>query len=128
MREIKFRAWNWENMIIPISIFMNTINHCEDYKLMQYTWLKDKNWKEIYEGDILKLENEYSYCDWSACDWECWTNWKCKKLEKKWEIWHIVYNDYRLRYIFSNNKWFKEICYIYGVVIWNIYENPELLK
>lgn len=58
MREIKFRAWNKINKTM-LEIFDNTtqkewfLPNCkEHYEIMQYTGLKDKNGKEIYEGDV----------------------------------------------------------------------------
>jgi uncharacterized phage protein (TIGR01671 family) len=59
MREIKFRAW-WGSVekrnICPVSrIEQYTLKQLNEYNITvdQYTGLKDKNGKEIHEGDIL---------------------------------------------------------------------------
>ena len=60
MREIKFRAWDYSKIIYDF-IMMSTGEVATKFDqfgdkviLMQYTGLKDKNWKEIYEGDIVR--------------------------------------------------------------------------
>jgi uncharacterized phage protein (TIGR01671 family) len=60
MREIKFRVWHYNEMVYfePQDSWQALKYHfdeCDDRPewLMQYTGLKDKNGKEIYEGDIL---------------------------------------------------------------------------
>lgn len=72
---------------------------------MQYTWLKDKNWKEIYEGDIVK--------DW----WNENRKWVVDFYEEWW------YFDLNIWYIESQDCQARD-CEIIG----NKFENPELLK
>jgi len=71
MRENKFRAWNKKERRLYSPFLLDDIGtdefglyiicekdymrgSWEDYIIMQYTGLKDKNGKEIYEGDVIK--------------------------------------------------------------------------
>lgn len=121
-REIKFRCWDTENKqmldvqeldwqdsydgqpMIRTTMY-NDYFDTEDVILMQYTGLKDKNGKEIYEGDIVK---SYYYIDTPDGEQERYN----KKV--------IKYNDVLCEY---NIDAFENI-----EVIGNIYENPELVE
>lgn len=133
MREIKFRAWDGENMLSYISVkdllfCYNTeygrpkdrwdswnfdMNDGTDPILMQYTGLKDKNGKEIYEGDVVKVhtsENEYT------------------KQPDAYDEYGVVQFG-RLRLEIEDKKHGRFIGWKDDIeVIGNIHENPELLS
>jgi len=137
MREIKFRAWDKiENEIlsgfysgIKINldgqIYTNeNFNITQHYELMQYTGLKDKNGKEIYEGDIVKFEYRDDM-NWAENDNEELSFSKEAQISEVMERGIVAGN-------FENGElwlidWAMESEYVFEI-IGNIYENPELLE
>ena len=120
-REIRFRAWDnkqkefhtWEslkcNSISVAYLFNNT-----DLRLLQYTGLKDKNGKEIYEGDICRC--------WGGVEFNSYYEYN-KIYEVKWQGsgFDMIINDCGYGWNYSSG-------FDYIEIIGNIYENPELLK
>lgn len=114
----KFRAWDKKDRIMMRShehkvtfsgkLFSNNgLDVTDDYILMQYTGLKDKNGKEIYEGDIVKIKY---YDALGTVEFRNGSFWIFEKTKP---------------YVEENPQWSIQCAqYVEG----NIYENPELIK
>lgn len=115
MREIKFRCWNKEmNKMFPFednlvygtsnrpSLVIHLNNPNEVW--LEYTGLKDKNGKEIYEGDIVNIGKPLI----GSVVWDC--------------------EEAGFRIDLQGMKTYIPIYKDTVEVIGNIYENSELLK
>ena len=122
MGEIRFRVWDNDLEIMSYSdtdIFITFSDdgicigyeiddEIDDYDLMQYIGLKDKNGREIYEGDIVEYKNEYHVIEWDDCKFMA-KGFYCSSQD-------------------TPDDFFSEFAYTNCKVIGNIYENSELLE
>ena len=125
MREIKFRAWHQDTKkmldlkkMTPLALSPSLdqdglyIPFIKDLPLMQYTGLKDKNGKEIYEGDIIRFKDAVNRGDGTFEDRDGEIifedgGFACK-ADSGWQDWLLYALDLDLE------------------IIGNLYENPEL--
>lgn len=125
MRELKFRAWDKKQKKMLYGVSIGTIKVCdenapfishefsysEDCIFEQYTGLKDKNGKEIYEGDIVKI-------------------YRGRKLDG---VFLVQFDGPNGEYVWCKNEDIDSARYggfpywAKYLVIGNIHENPELL-
>ena len=130
---VKFRAWQktWEEMgkvkrirfddegnittvLVKGQAFGSNV-HLEEIELMQSTGLKDKNGKEVFEGDVIAIEVDDTGTPINA---RVFQNSKIGVL-----MFHVFEDneDVPMVELLEDNSVAFEI-------IGNIYENPELLE
>ena len=112
MREIKFRAWTGSRMISFNEVVADGLSPMATISIdnipltwLQFTGLKDKNGKEIYEGDLIKQLDAKGKRQGYVCivDW------------REYQAGFHPFVGARV----PEGRW---------EVIGNIHENPELLK
>ena len=124
----KFRAWTEEGKVMyydvyPFKYDTLLLSYDEiafdevpasDFILMQSTGIKDKNGKEIFEGDIVKYEiglNTYT-----------------EEVAYDKDFAGFGVRDAKANVVFTFGEIAEDISLISLEVIGNIYENPELLE
>lgn len=156
-REIKFRAWDKSKRIMYSSNCTNLLLHFNgqlqsydeygkllgtfntpEMKIMQYIGLKDKNGKEIYENDILKVlvrqKEKHAPVDGLETIVDDLFSDIGLKETYFWTVEYVNFNTYSGFRCYGTNRRFN-IPLTYSTlinteaeIIGNIYENPELLE
>lgn len=136
MREFKFRAWSGKiNTMSPPTDFLELMTRPNRIKpeevssvfdhliWMQYTGLKDRNGKEIYEGDVLVSdeiiggdEDNPIYCTVGVVSW--W--------EESARFFLVDEEGNMAEWDYADDpmEWLDQGYTVEG----NIYENPEMLE
>ena len=132
MRTIKFRAYHDEGKQMTDVLFHDMEIMLEDSKwhIMQFIGLKDKNGKEVYEGDIIYKKTDEANLDYEERPTEWLHVIKWNNENASWGVWeqYIDKDDEGLGPMYAED-WepdFVGFEYEKIEVIGNIYESDKL--
>lgn len=106
VEQINFNRGEFESIGYGVS----SLRGADKIKLMQSTGLKDKNGKEIFEGDIVDYKGREAVVKWHG-SYASFIYRFVDELKERVSEWDPLY-----------------LAYLKCEVIGNIYENPELLE
>lgn len=122
MRDIKFRAWDYERKqynftgksVLDLAVWYGRTEGRDNpfygtEELEQFTGLKDKKGKEVYEGDFLRLKGG--------------SIWRVEWCNLAWQINKMPWDE-------ENEPADRYEMYEMGVceIIGNIHQNPKLIE
>lgn len=132
MKDKKFKFWQSQELMSKIYTIDELIySVClgkapeqvsyTNYITLQFTGLKDKNWVEIYEWDIIKFTDIWVI---EMINDEPVTEWIWKV--EYWIMWNTNYWVWILNKVVTDFRAMSN-SFLNIEVIWNIYENPNLI-
>ena len=142
MREIKFRAYikdeesepgyiyEWNNEFFsdrsPVTGYGSDFPDRNDRNivLMQYTGIKDKNGKEIYEGDIIKAYSETIKINTGKKTCKFKTSIQTVDWIDDESCFRAINIETKSRSLLFSQEWVGKFFEVIG----NIYKNPDLIS